>query len=111
MRSVMQWMKQVDCRGYTRAADRKKGGRGQKMSRGVVILLALPLAGCVSSGWGKPSAGEAEWQQDSYACERDVRQSRTRDVTDRGEFFERCMKARGWNDDAGAAGFRWRVPR
>ncbi len=85
------------------------------MTRGAsvaaTLAITLGLAACVSSGWVKPGSGQAEWDHDSYECERDVRQSRTRGLDDRASYFEHCLRAHGWADNGGEAGFKAPIPR
>lgn len=77
----------------------------------VIVLLAGSLIACSSSGWQRQGATRADFDRDAYECERDVRQSaRAGGRLERAGYFERCLHAHGWNDDAGERGFSIAVP-
>ena len=96
----------------------------QKLVLAVAIPLAVLVSGCTTY-WTKPGLIEAEFQRDSYECERDARMlPRTpqsisvpqyswgpgapvysdptlgwADVAARQRLFERCMNAKGYTKD------------
>ena len=66
----------------------------------VVTASTLALTACASS-WSKPGATQADYNKDSYECERDMRQSGGYGTGLAGAlsaqgFAERCMIARGY---------------
>jgi hypothetical protein len=67
---------------------------------GSLLLIGL-LVGCAPTLWVKSGATEQDFNRDSYACERDARQSGYFGSGLVGEmnmraFYERCMVAQGW---------------
>src|SRR5687768_5878548 len=84
---------------------------------GVLVLAAL--AGCTRTLWTKPGVTEQEFRVDSYACERDMRQSGYYGSGIVGSlnatgFYERCMESKGYRktreDSAEAPVTRARAP-
>lgn len=71
------------------------------MSRALVVgIVALLVSGCAMV-WTKPGATDNDYYQDTYACERDVRQTGYHGGGLAGaismqDFFARCMRAKGW---------------
>ena len=64
-------------------------------------ILVFVLSGCAETIWDKQGATQADFNKDSYECERDARQSGYFGSGLAGslamkEFYERCMVARGW---------------
>lgn len=61
------------------------------------------LAGCASPMmWNKYGATQTDYQQDSYVCEKDARQSGyfgggITGAINMREFFKHCMVAHGWS--------------
>lgn len=77
----------------------------------LLFFAAMALSACSSSGWQRQGATRADFDRDAYECERDVRQSvRAGGRLARAGYFERCLHAHGWNDDAGERGFSIAVP-
>ena len=75
------------------------------MKRGTLLIgtaIGLALAGCASPMvWNKYGATQVDYQQDSYACEKDARQSGYFGTGIAGainmrDFFKHCMVAHGW---------------
>ena len=67
---------------------------------GLAIIWCL-LAGCARIVWTRPDFTEADFRADSYACERDVRQSGYYGTGYAGAlnaqgFFDRCMESKGY---------------
>lgn len=72
-----------------------------KVFKSILLLALFGLAGCAQRVWVKPGADQQAFQVDSFACERDSRQSGGFGGGLAGaiavqEFFNRCMAARGW---------------
>lgn len=67
------------------------------------VLIALLLTACTSMTiWDKPGSTQQTYNQDSYACEKDARQSGYFGTGLAGSinmkaFFDQCMIARGWS--------------
>ena len=67
-----------------------------------LLPVVVCLCGCAGVPvFSKPGATQADYNRDSYACDRDVRQSfvgQTGVVAsiDAQDFGERCMIAKGW---------------
>src|SRR5437899_9366442 len=66
-----------------------------------LATLSFLLSACASTSWSKPGATQAEYNKDSYECERDMRQSGGYGTGLAGAlnaqgFAERCMIARGY---------------
>ncbi|MDR5751092.1 MULTISPECIES: hypothetical protein [unclassified Caballeronia] len=75
------------------------------MKRGKLMIAAAAcaaLAGCASPMvWNKYGATTADYQVDSYACEKDARQSGyfgggISGAINMRDFFKHCMVAHGW---------------
>jgi len=67
-----------------------------------LILSTVGIAGCATV-WEKPGATQADFNKDSYECERDARQSGYYGTGLAGainmqNFADRCMIARGWSE-------------
>ena len=67
----------------------------------IVVLVPFILAGCTQTVWDKPGATQQDYNQDTYACEKDTRQSGyfgggLMASLRMKEFFDRCMVAHGW---------------
>lgn len=77
--------------------------------RWVIVAIGAALAGCAPMAWDRPGATQADFNRDSYACERDARQSGyyggglTGTVNMQG-FFQRCMVAQGYTLRSSADG-------
>ena len=69
--------------------------------RWVVAAIGMVATGCAPMVWDRPGATQADFNRDSYACERDARQSGyygaglTGAINMQG-FFGRCMSAQGY---------------
>ena len=69
--------------------------------RWVAVALGVVTVGCAPMAWDRPGATQADFDRDSYACERDARQSGyyggglTGAINMQG-FFGRCMNAQGY---------------
>jgi hypothetical protein len=66
-----------------------------------ILGLGAILSGCASPTWDKPGATQQDFAQDSYACEKDMRQSGYYGggiigVINANGFEDRCMVAHGW---------------
>lgn len=75
---------------------------------GGAVIGLLSLSCCtITSHWSKPGGTQAEFNKDSYECERDMRQSghfgegMAASFAMEG-FYERCMVARGYTKNADA---------
>ena len=67
----------------------------------VAALILLGLSGCAQTIWDKPGATQADFNRDSYACEKDTRQSGyfgggLGGALRMKEFYGKCMVAHGW---------------
>ena len=84
-----------------------RSGFGAGRRAMITTALALLFASCTPTVWEKPGAGQADFNQDSYECERDVRQSRTGTgllgTLDARGFYNRCMSAHGYHPNGGTA--------
>lgn len=72
---------------------------------GLVIPALLCVASCAQTTWVKPGATQTDYQVDSYACEKDARQSGyfgggLAGTINMNDFFSRCMVAHGWSVQA-----------
>lgn len=76
------------------------------MRRAIIgLALGCALIGCTTT-WSNPTKGSAQFDQDSYACERDAYMTGGAVYTagvavptkNRG-MYERCMAARGYVKD------------
>jgi tetratricopeptide (TPR) repeat protein len=68
---------------------------------GTLLAVATCLAGCQRSEWVKPGATQQDYVSDTYACEKDMRQSSyfgtgLVGLIDAEAFDARCMNAHGW---------------
>jgi hypothetical protein len=64
-------------------------------------VLILAVTGCVRLVWTKRGVTEQEWRADSYACERDMRQSGYYGTGLAGalnaqDFYGRCLQSKGY---------------
>lgn len=75
------------------------------MKRGMLLVgtvVVFMVTGCAQPMvWNKYGATQADFQQDSYACEKDARQSGYFGTGIAGainmrNFFKHCMVAHGW---------------
>jgi len=67
----------------------------------VTLLAILAATGCARHVWTKPGVTEQEWRADSYACERDVRQSGyygtgLAGILNQQDFYSRCLQSKGY---------------
>jgi hypothetical protein len=67
---------------------------------GILLLIGL-VSGCAPMVWDKPGATQADYNTDSYDCEKDARQSGYFGTGIIGglnmrDFFKRCMAAHGY---------------
>lgn len=75
----------------------------------LMVTLGLAAAGCAPMVWDRPGSTQADFNRDSYTCERDARQSGyyggglTGAVNMQG-FFQRCMVAQGYTLRTSASG-------
>jgi hypothetical protein len=63
--------------------------------------IVLGLSGCTRVVWDKAGSSQQDFQRDSYACERDARQSGyfgggLLGAANFEAFQDRCMGAAGW---------------
>jgi hypothetical protein len=76
--------------------------KGAEMKRGLLIVFsAAALAGCAPMVWDKAGVTQDDYNQDSYQCERDTRQSGyfgggVVGAMNQRDFFKRCMVAHGY---------------
>ena len=67
----------------------------------ITIAVMFATTGCARHVWTKPGLTEQEWRVDSYACERDMRQSGYHGtglaggLNARGGFYDRCLQSKG----------------
>ncbi len=72
------------------------------MQRNLVLaLLLLGLSGCAPTIWDKPGVTQAEFNTDTYECEKDARQSGyfgggLAGALRMKKFYGKCMVARGY---------------
>ena len=76
---------------------------GDKTMRKIIALLAAAacLGGCAGTPvYSKPGSTRADFNHDTYECERDTRQAFLGEgiaaTADAQDFSERCMIAKGW---------------
>ena len=67
-----------------------------------LAALMLGLGGCARFYWTKPGFNQADWNRDTYECERDMRQSGYFGTGFVGginaqQFQERCLVAKGYS--------------
>ena len=67
----------------------------------VAMILATLCAGCLKfvadkPTFAKPNSTKADYDKDTYECERDTRQAQIVNIHESQNFFNRCMIARGW---------------
>ncbi len=67
----------------------------------VLALVSFGLSGCAQTIWDKPGATQADYNKDTYECEKDTRQSGYFGGGLVGsmrmkEFYGKCMVAHGW---------------
>jgi hypothetical protein len=72
-----------------------------KVALGLALLIiGAAVGGCARTVWTKEGATDQEFRADSYACERDKRQSFHGTGILGGisarQFFDQCMESRGW---------------
>ena len=71
----------------------------------LIVAVAGPLlGGCAQTVWDKPGATQADFQRDSYDCERDMRQSGyfgggIVGALNASGFESRCMMAKGYTPE------------
>ena len=85
------------------------------MRRKVALTLGFLLAGCAARSWDKPGATQTSYNEDSYACEKDVRQSGhfgggLAGVLSMRDMYARCMQAHGWAETPSGQGFQTSTP-
>ena len=71
------------------------------MLKALALVSLLFFAGCANNVWVKQGSNAQDYQADTYACERDSRQSGGFGGGLAGaiavqEYFNRCMTAKGW---------------
>ena len=69
--------------------------------RWVIVAIGIATTGCAPMVWDRPEATQADFNRDSYGCERDARQSGyygdgLTGAVNMQSFFERCMGAQGY---------------
>ena len=69
---------------------------------GALSAALLCVSACAQNVWVKPGSSQADYNTDSYACEKDARQSGyfgggIGGSINMKEFFNRCMIAHGWS--------------
>ncbi len=74
----------------------------------LAVLVGYFLNGCTPMVWDKAGASPQDYNQDSYACEKDSRQSGYFGYGLSGQinmqaFFDKCMVAHGWHKRAADA--------
>ena len=67
----------------------------------IVVAFVALLSGCGPMIWNKPGVTQAEYNKDSYECEKDARQSGyfgtgLVGALNMRDFFKTCMVARGY---------------
>jgi hypothetical protein len=72
------------------------------------VALCFVLSACAATSWSKPGTTQAEYNKDSYECERDMRQSGGYGTGLAGAlnaqgFEDRCMIARGYTKVAASS--------
>lgn len=80
-----------------------RAGWGAKMNRMALLVLAASLlGGCADDVYYKEGATQADFQRDSYECERDARMSAASfgggiaGAMEARNFYRRCMGVRGY---------------
>jgi len=68
----------------------------------LIGIAILALAGCTRYVWTKPGLTEQQFRTDSYACERDMRQSGyfgtgLVGALNAEDFQEHCMRSKGYD--------------
>ena len=77
----------------------------------VLATLIIVLLGCAKRVWTKTGLTEQEFRTDSYACERDMRQSGYFGTGFAGmlsaqDFIGRCMRSKGYDLVPASEGMR-----
>ena len=73
-----------------------------KIAKSIFLMLAVaPLFACAPMIWEKPGASQRQFDEDTYACERDMRQSGYFGVglggeLNRRKFYKQCMRSKGY---------------
>jgi len=67
----------------------------------LLLVVGVAMSGCTQTVWTKSGLTEAEYRTDSYACERDMRQSGyfgtgLAGALNARDFQERCMLSKGY---------------
>jgi len=72
-----------------------------------LLLIALALTGCATPpNWQKAGSSAQSFKEDSYSCQRDVRQAvnliweKPWSMNPGQDVYEDCMKAHGWTPAA-----------
>lgn len=78
---------------------------GLERVRNIALAGVLICTACAPTIWDKPGATQADFNADSYACERDTRQSGyfgggLVGALEMRQFAERCMVAHGYEKRA-----------
>lgn len=66
------------------------------------LLLCVAMTACATPKWDRPGATQQDFNTDSYACERDMRQSGyygggIAGAMNAQSFQQRCMVSKGWS--------------
>ena len=69
--------------------------------RWMTLIAIVAVTGCARHVWTKSGLTEQEFRTDSYACERDMRQSGyfgtgLAGMLNSRDFFGRCMRSKGY---------------
>jgi len=86
------------------------------LSKLIPLIACLLLAACAARAWNKEVATQGDYNQDSYGCEKDVRQSSyfgggIGGALNMRDMYARCMQARGWTEAGpGQVGFKTVTP-
>jgi hypothetical protein len=81
----------------------------------IIVVGCIALAGCAPRAWTRGGATQADYNKDSYSCERDVQQAEHLGGGISGAFnardmYARCMQAAGWAEAPRGQGFETVTP-
>lgn len=75
-----------------------------KKGSAITMMTTFFLVGCASMTWNKPDVTQAEFNKDSYECQRDARQSGyygsgIAGAINMREFLQMCMVSKGYTQE------------
>jgi hypothetical protein len=81
----------------------------------ITVVACLTLAACAARAWTKPGTTQADYNKDSYSCERDIQQALhlggwLAGTLNARDMYARCMQAAGWTEAQHGQGFETTTP-